>query len=134
MIINTFHQKYSLHYTSNQFTSLHFPFSTSLHFWTFRHRPSKTLHFKKKKKICDLEGKVPSPLQAVGSTVWFSYLQTNIYRYLFFVSWPNFTIVIIPAQVAWSLLPVHCSLPCRNIFSHYFVVLASENISLCEWV
>jgi len=27
-------------------------------------------------------------LQAVGSTVWLSYLQNSIYRYLFFVSWP----------------------------------------------
>jgi len=28
------------------------------------------------------------PLQAVGSTIWSSFLQRNIYRCLFFVSWP----------------------------------------------
>ena len=27
------------------FTTLHSPFSRSLQFWTFRHNPSKTLHF-----------------------------------------------------------------------------------------
>jgi hypothetical protein len=35
------------------------------------------------------KGKTLAPLQAVGSTVWLSYLQRNIYRYLFLVSWPK---------------------------------------------
>jgi hypothetical protein len=35
------------------------------------------------------KGKSLALLQSVGSAVWLSYLQRNIYRYLFFVPWPK---------------------------------------------
>ena len=47
--------------------------------------------------------KAVAPLQAVSSAVWLSYLQRSIYRCPLF-SGPNFTIVIVPAEVAWFLL------------------------------
>jgi hypothetical protein len=58
----------SHHFASIHITALHSPFFTSLHFWTFRHHPSKTLHFfyliisflTLFIKICDLQGKVAS--------------------------------------------------------------------------
>jgi len=58
----------AFHITSHHSTSLHSTslFFTSLQFWTFRHYPSKTLHFSSLiitfltffLKTCDLEGKV----------------------------------------------------------------------------
>jgi hypothetical protein len=49
MIIHTFHRRSSLRFTSFHFTVLHYIshpiFFISLHFWGFRHHPSKTLHF-----------------------------------------------------------------------------------------
>ena len=87
-----------LHFTSHHFTtlyfiSLHSPFFTSVHLWKFRHHTSKNIHFSSLiitllslfTKICALQGKVASALQAVGATVRLSYLHSSIYRYLFFV-------------------------------------------------
>ena len=83
------------HFSPKIINSLHSPFFMSLHFWTFRHHASKTFHLSSltvtfltllKYVIC--RGKSLAPLQAVDSTVWLSYWQRNIYRYLFFVSWP----------------------------------------------
>ena len=85
MIIHIFHSSSSFHFTSlhftslhailHHFTTLHSPFFTSLHFWTFRHDASKTLHFSSLivtsltvfLNICDCQGKVASAY--VGS--WF---------------------------------------------------------------
>jgi hypothetical protein len=73
MIVRTFHERASLHSTSHNCSSLHFTplIFTLMHFWTFRHHPSKTLHFSSLVitfltlflKICDLLGKV-----AISST------------------------------------------------------------------
>ena len=116
--MNTFHRLHftsfyfvSLHFTSQHFTTLHPPFFTTLHFWTFRHHTSKTLHFSliinfitEFLKICDLQGEshqrfcrqlVPQFDCPVYNGVF-----TDICSLL---PGPNFTIVIIPAQVAWSL-------------------------------
>jgi len=84
MIILTFHQRSSLH-----FTTLHSPFFTSLHFLTFRHHhASKTLPFSSLsitllaffQKMYDLQWQSLTPLQAVGTTVWLSHWQRSIYR------------------------------------------------------
>jgi hypothetical protein len=64
MIIHTFHPRSSLHSASLHCTTLRSPFFTSLHFWTFRHHASKTLHFSSLiitlltlfLKRCDLQG------------------------------------------------------------------------------
>jgi len=88
----------SFHFTSLQCTASHCTALPILHFPAFLDvspPPFKALHFSSLiitfltlfLKICDLQRKVVEPLQAVGSTVWFSYLQRNIYRCLFFVSW-----------------------------------------------
>ena len=88
MIINTFHQWSSHHFTSlpipsfhypslyiislqftsPHFTTLHSPFFKHLHFWTFHHHTSKTTHFSLLTitfltlllKVCNLQGKVTS--------------------------------------------------------------------------
>ena len=80
------------------FTTLHSSFFTSQPFWTFRHHPSKTLplftynYFPNplSKNMWFTGGKSPSPLKAVGSTVWLSCLQSTSDRCLFCVSWPTF--------------------------------------------
>ena len=122
----------SLYFKSRNFSTFHFPFFTSLQLWTFSHHPLKTLHFSSHIKVCDL-GNSLEPLQAVGSTVCHAYKAVFTDICTLFTG-PKITIVTIPAQVAWSYLPVHYRLPCRDIFYHYVVMLVFENIRLCEWM
>ena len=64
------------HFTSLLFTTLHSPFFTAHHFWTFRHHPSKTLNFSALLitfrtlflKVCDLQEKVASA--SAGSCIY----------------------------------------------------------------
>jgi len=124
----TIHQITSLHYTS--FPIFHFPPVMDVS------SPSlKILHFSSHIKICDLEGKVA---RASAGTWFHSLIVLFTEQYLpisvLLFTGPNFTIVTIPAQVAWSYLPVHYRLPRRNIFCHYVVMLVFENIRLCEWM
>jgi len=94
MIIHTIHPRSSslhftsLHFTSHHITSLHFTphFSLPCIFWTFRHHPSKTLHFPSFVitsltlflKICDLQRKVAS----ASAGIWFQF-DCPIYKGVF---------------------------------------------------
>jgi len=109
----------SLQFTSLYFTTLHSPFFTSPHFWTLRHHSSKTLHFSSHLitsvwKYVIYRGKPFVPLQAVGSTIWLSYLHRSLDRYLFFVTWILFYDRYHPGSDSTVLSPLafHAFLRC----------------------
>ena len=83
----------SLHFNSHHFTSLQFTLHISLpctfgRFVTTLQKPITFPHFC---LTCVIyRGKSFVHLQAVGSTIWLSYLHKRIYRYLFFVTWTLF--------------------------------------------
>jgi len=75
--ITSFHFT-SIHNTLFNLNILHSPLFTSVHLWTFRHHPSKTVHFSSLiitllnlfLKICNLQGEVAS----ASAGTWFHIL------------------------------------------------------------
>jgi hypothetical protein len=108
----------TLYFSSIQFTSIHF---TSLHFTLHSLFPSsferyfqKNLHFSFLiitfltvflKQNMWFTGKVTSASAGSGSTIWMSYLQRSIYRYLFLVSCSrSMVLVICPLQLSMPVI------------------------------